>query len=253
MQGLREADGEDEDRADDRPDHRHDLDQADERADEQPVVEADDVEAGRQHRSDREHHQEAKPRVRAEAAVEREVGLPRLVALRLGCERGEQLDDRVALRDAVPGGGEREEDRDDRLARLVPVGRDRVEELRPRGELVEVLLEPGEHAVSNSCGLARRRAGARVLAERVPDLVERRRDREPDEQCDRSADDDEVEEDRDRLGDAVPAEPFDARPDRGRERQREEQEDEDAPHLPDTEGERGDCERGGGRLRHADG
>ena len=91
----------------------HDLDQADERADEQPVVEADDVEAGRQYRSDREHHQEAEPRVRAEAAVEREVGLPRLVALRLGCERGEQLDDRVALGDAVPGGGEREEDRDE--------------------------------------------------------------------------------------------------------------------------------------------
>ena len=83
--------------------------------------------------------------------------------------------------------------------------------------------------------------------------MERRRDREPDEQCDRSADDEEVEEDRDRLGDAVPAEPFDARPDRGRERQGEEQEDEDAAHLPDAEGERGDCERGGGRLRHADG
>ena len=55
------------------------------------------------------------------------------------------------------------------------------------------------------------------------------------------------------LGDAMPAEPFDAGPDRGRERDREEEEDEDAPHLPDTEGERRDCERGGGRLRHADG
>ena len=49
VQGLRDADGEDEDRADERADHWHDLDQADERADEQPVVEADDVEAGRQH------------------------------------------------------------------------------------------------------------------------------------------------------------------------------------------------------------
>ena len=144
-------------RADDRPDHGHDLDQADEGADEQPVVEADDVEAGRQYRSDREHHQEAKPRVRAEAAVEREVCLPRLVALRLGCERREQLDDRVALRDAVPGGGEREEDRDERLARLLPVRRDRVEELRAAGELVKVVLEPDEDVVSNSCGLAGRR------------------------------------------------------------------------------------------------
>ena len=83
--------------------------------------------------------------------------------------------------------------------------------------------------------------------------MERRWDREPDEQCDGSADDEEVEEDRDRLGDTVPAEPLDARPDRGRKRQGEEQEDEDAAHLPDAEGERGDCERGGGRLRHADG
>ena len=47
VQRLREADGEDEDRADQRADDRDDLDQADERADEQPVVEADDVEAGR--------------------------------------------------------------------------------------------------------------------------------------------------------------------------------------------------------------
>ena len=97
MQGLREADGEDEKRADDRPDHGHDLDQADERADEQPVVQADDVEAGRQYGSDHKHHQEAEPRVRAEAAVEREVCLPRLVALRFRCERGEELDDRVAF------------------------------------------------------------------------------------------------------------------------------------------------------------
>ena len=100
-----------------------------------------------------------------------------------------------------------------------------------------MLLEPAEHAVSNSCGLTVR-AGDRVLVERVPDLVQRRRDREPDEQSDRPADDEEVEEDRDRLGDVVPAEPFDAGPDRSRERERQEQKDEDAPHLPDAEGER---------------
>jgi hypothetical protein len=39
VQRLREADGEDEDRADQRADDRDDLDQADERADAQPVVE----------------------------------------------------------------------------------------------------------------------------------------------------------------------------------------------------------------------
>jgi hypothetical protein len=37
----------------------HDLDQPDERPDEQPVVQADEVEAGRQNSSDREHHQES--------------------------------------------------------------------------------------------------------------------------------------------------------------------------------------------------
>ena len=94
------------------------------------------------------------------------------------------------------------------------------------------------------------RAGDRARVERVRDLVERRRHREPDEQRDRSADDEEVEEDRDGLRDAVPAEPLDAGPDRGRERDGEEQQDEDAPDLPDSEGERGDRERGGGGLRH---
>ena len=114
-----------------------------------------------------------------------------------------------------------------------------------------MVLEPGEDVVSNSCALAGRRCCDRVLFERVPDLVERGRYREPDEQCDRSSDDGEVEKDGGGLGDAMPAEPFDAGPDRGRERDREEEEDEDAPDLPDTEGERRDCERGGGRLRHA--
>src|SRR5690349_425511 len=97
------------------------------------------------------------------------------------------------------------------------------------------------------------RAGDPVRVERVTDLVERRGYREPDEEPDRSADDHEVEEDRDGLGDAVPAEPLDAGPDRSRECDRQEKKDEDAPHLPDAEGERTDCERGGGRLRHADG
>ena len=240
-------------RADQRADDRDDLDQADERADEQPVVEADDVEAGREHRSHCEHHQQPKPRVGAEAAVDREVGLTCRVALRLRRERGEQPDDGVALGDAVPGRGEREEDRDDRLARLVAVRRDRVHELCPRRELPEVLLEPGEHAVSNSCGLAGVRAGDRVVVERVRDLVERRRYREPDEEPDRSAEHDEVEEDPDRLGDVVPAEPLDTGPDRGCECDREQQEDEDAPHLPEAEGERDDRERGGRRLRDADG
>ena len=120
-------------------------------------------------------------------------------------------------------------------------------ELSPRGEPVEVCLEPDEHAVADS----RRVSG--VVAERVAELVERRRHRQPDQEGDHAPDDEEVEEDRNRLGDAMAAEPFDARPDRGRQRHLEEQEDEDDTHLPDPEGERGDCNRGGGCLRHADG
>ena len=219
------------------------------RADEQPVVEADDVEAGRQHRSDREHHQEAKPRVRAEAAVEREVGLARLVALRLGCERREQLDDRVALRDAVPGGGEREEDRDDRLARLVPVGRDRVEELRPRGELVEVLLEPGEHALSDSCRMTRRRRSqrsgrARARSGGAPAGPRARRAGRPLRR--RRGSGGGSRPTRGRGAGRAIRRPAGSRP---RASAPGAEEDEDAPHLPDAEGERGDCERGGGRLR----
>ena len=60
-------------------------------------------------------------------------------------------------------------------------------------------------------------ADDRALVERVPDLMERGRHREPEEQRNRSADDGEVEEDRGGLGDVMPAEPFDAGPDRGRE------------------------------------
>ncbi len=132
------------------------------------------------------------------------------------------------------------------VARLLAVRRDRVEQLRAGRELVEMLLEPGEDVRSDAC-----RIGG-WSADGVPDLVQRRRHREPDEQRDRAADDEEVQEDRDRLGDAVPAEPVDAGPDRGRERERQEQEDQDRPHLPDAERERHDRERGGGRLRHAD-
>ena len=253
VQGLGDADGEDEDRTDDRADQRHDLDQADECADEQPVVEADDVEAGREDQADREDHQEAEPRVRAEPAVEREVRLPRLLALRLGCERGEHGDDRVPLGDAVPGGGEREEDRYDRLACLMSVRRDRVEELRPRRESMQVKLQPGEHAVADTDRLPAARAGDRAVAERVADLVQGRRHREPEEQRNQTADDEEVKEDPERLGDPVPAEPVDARPDRGRQCHREQQQDEDAPHLPDPSGERDHGERGGGGLGNADG
>jgi hypothetical protein len=246
VQGLREADGEDEDRADQRPDHGHDLDQPDERPDEQPVVQADEVEAGRQNRSDREHHQESKPGVRPKAAVDREVRLACPVAVRLRCEGGEQVDDRVALGDAVPGGGEREEDRDDRL---VAVRRDRVEELLPAGELAEVLLEPGEHAVSDSRRMIGLRAGDRVLVERVRDLGECGWHGEREEEANRCADDDEVEEDRDGLRDAVAADPLDAGPDRRCEGDGEEKENDDAPRLPDSEGEGGDRERRGEASR----
>jgi hypothetical protein len=196
----------------------------------------------------REHHQEAKPDVRADAAVDGEVGLACLLALQLRCERGQQRDDRVSLSHALPGGGDREEDRDDRLARPVPVGGDRVDELPPRGQLVEVLLEPCQHAVADSW-MNLRRAGDTVLVERMPDLMERRWHSQPHEQRDCSADDEEVKEDREGLGDAVSAESLDAGSDRGREGEGEEQEDDDGSHLPQAKGEGGDGKRGGGGLR----
>ena len=109
-----------------------------------------------------------------------------------------------------------------------------------------------EHLVSNSFGLVGVRPGDRAGVERVRDLVERGWYREPDQEPDRSADDDEVDEDRDGLGDAVPAEPLDSGTDRSCERDRQEKKDEDAPHLPEAEGERTDRERGGRRLCNAD-
>src|SRR6478736_5967763 len=72
----------------------------------------------------------------------------------------------------------------------------------------------------------------RVVAQRTCDLVKRRRHCDPEQEGDGSAYDEQVEEDRDRLGDAVAAEPLDARPDRRRKGKCQEQEDEDAPHLP---------------------
>jgi hypothetical protein len=51
------------------------------------------------------------------------------------------------------------------------------------------------------------RAGDRVLVERVRDLVECGWHREREEEPNCCAEDDEVEEDRDRLRDAVAAEP----------------------------------------------
>ena len=116
-------------------------------------------------------------------------------------------------------------------------------------QLLEMVLEPDQHPVLG----AGRRPRDSIRRERVPDLVDRRWHGEPEEQPDRDPDHDEVEEDRDRLGDTAPPEPFDARPDRGRERECEEQEDEDAPHLPEAERECHHGERGGGRLRNAQG
>ncbi len=68
-------------------------------------------------------------------------------------------DDLVPLGDAVPGGGEREEDRYDRLACLLSVRRDGVEEFRPRRESMQVKLQPGEHAVADTDRLPVTRAG----------------------------------------------------------------------------------------------
>ena len=65
---------------------------------------------------------------------------------------------------------------DDRLAGLVPVGRDRVDELGAGRELVEVLLEPDRARLRGL--LTPDAAGS--LAERVPDLVQRRRHRDPE-------------------------------------------------------------------------
>jgi hypothetical protein len=77
---------------------------------------------------DVDKHHELQPRVRAKAPVDLEVSPSRALPLLFGREAHEQLDHRVAFRDPVPGGGEREEDGDDRVGGLVTVGRDRMKD-----------------------------------------------------------------------------------------------------------------------------
>ena len=134
-------------------------------------MEADEVEAGGEHDADGEHHQEAKPRVRAEPPVDLEVRLPCLRALRLRCERREQVDHAVAFGDPVPGRGEREEDRDDGVRRLVTVRRDRVEDRAPRRQVAELLVDPDEHVVTDARRMVDRGAADVALRERLLELV----------------------------------------------------------------------------------
>jgi hypothetical protein len=148
VERLRQTDQDDDNGSDQRPDHRHDLDEADEAADKQPVVQPDQIEAEREHRADYEDHPELQARVGAESLVDREVRLASLVALRVRAERSEQLDHPVALRDPVPGRREREEHAHNRVGCLVAVSGDGMEQLRPVGKLVQLTVGPDEHVVA---------------------------------------------------------------------------------------------------------
>ncbi len=124
-----------------------------------------------------------------------------------------------------------------------------MQQLCARGQLVQMTADPGEHVVLEAGGGDGRLARV-ALVEGVTDLVQRRRDGDPEEESDRADARDEEEEDRHRLRNAAPLEPFDSRPDRGREGQCKHQQDHDGPHLPEAEGKRDDgdscCRRLGG-------
>jgi hypothetical protein len=171
VERLWEADCHDEEPTDEGSDHGDDLDEADEAADEQPVVEADGVEARREHEADGADHQKLDAGICAEPPVDLQVGRPRLRPLRLGCECCEQLDHAVAFGDPVPGRREREEEGDDGVGRLVTIRRDGVEDRAPGRQVAEVRVEPDEDVMSD----ARRMGdggGAEVrLRERLLELV----------------------------------------------------------------------------------
>src|SRR6478752_6280984 len=133
---LGEPDGDDEEHADERPDDRDDLEQTDGAADQEPVVQADEIEAGGEGCADHGDHHELQAGVRAEPPVDLEIRASRVLTLRLGRQPDEQVDHRVALRDPVPGRGNREEDGHYGVGRLVPVRGDRMEDLAPRRQLL---------------------------------------------------------------------------------------------------------------------
>src|SRR5437899_1475658 len=77
----------------------------------------------------------------------------------------------------------------------------------------------------------------------MSDLMERGGDGEPAEESDSRQQDEEEGADRGRLWNPVRLEPLDAGSDRCCKGEREEKEDDDASHLPDAEGGRGDGDR----------
>jgi hypothetical protein len=128
-----------------------------------------------------------------------------------------------------------------------------VEELRAGGKVVEALVEPDEDIVPDPGRVLDLAAGRTGLRKRLPDLVHRGWDSEPDEHAENPEDGDEEERDRERLRDSPPPEPLDSRAHRGGEGQRQQQEDDQVSHLPEPECDRdhGDDRYGGsGRGTH---
>ena len=77
---LGQADADDQDRSDQRPDHGHDLDQPDETAEQQRVVQPDEIEPHREHRADDDDHQELQAGVGAQPAVDGEIRAARALS-----------------------------------------------------------------------------------------------------------------------------------------------------------------------------
>ncbi len=95
---------------------------------------------------------------------------------------------------------EREEDRDDGVCRLVTVRGDGVEDRAPGRQGAEVPVDPCEHVMAEAGRVVEARDADIGLRERLLELTEGRRNREPEEHPDDTEHEEEEKEDRQRLG-----------------------------------------------------
>jgi hypothetical protein len=136
---------------------------------------------------------------------------------------------------------------DERLDRL-RADRDRaVDDAAGGRQLVEPLLQPDEELVLDPRRVLRLLVelllGGRHAADRLVDLVDRARDREPQQQPDRAHDRDVVQRYSQRPRDPVLREPLDPGSHRRGDDEAEEDEREHDLHLPERQSERDDRDR----------
>ena len=220
-------------------DYRHDLEEPCKRAEQQPVRQADQRERGGEDSTDERDHQELAANVGAELQVDQVPGLTHDQASASRDELEHELLGPVALEDPVRGGREDEEDRDEHLDGLRRDRDRRMDQRGSRRQLLELSLDADEEVVLDAGRVIRRLAKLARRRRHVSDggreLIDRGRNRQPEQQPDRDAERGEVEKHADRARHAEGAELVDARPHRGRHREPEQEQKDEQPQLPERQ------------------